>query len=315
MTSLYDTAISDVGWANRSLGILRIEGLDAVKWLHKIVTADVEHLKTGQGTRSALLDSRGHFAADFMLLRDGDALGALVDPAGLDSLYQTLQRYIFREKVTISNVTERWMHLTLIGPHAGAVVERVLETRAPEHLYDWSWGRVNITAARVVRAAHGRVPAFDILIPLSGAGDLRAAIQDLPELSDEVLEILRIEAGLPRWRVDLDEATLALEVPDVMQIRVDQGCYVGQEVVARIVHRGHVNRYLRGLRIETEALPLRGETIRFEGVDVGMVTSAARSPMFGTIALGFVRRHVEVGSQVHIDRTTARVIELPFPVV
>lgn len=315
MTTPYETVIENAGWTNIPLGVLRIEGPDALKWLHKIVTADVEHLQTGQGTRSALLDAKGHFVADFLILRDGDALGALVDLSARSTLFDSLRRYIFREKVTVSDVTDRWMCISLIGTHAARVVERVLETRVPTELFDWVWGHQEITVARVVRSARARVPSYDLMVPVSGVPDLRAALMDVPEIPEQVLETLRIEAGLPRWGVDFDESTLALEIPDVMQIRVDQGCYIGQEVVARIVHRGHVNRHLRGLRIETDALPPRGESIQFDGAEVGAITSAAQSPLLGNIALGFVRRHVEPGAEVQLFRAPARVVELPFPII
>lgn len=313
MSASYETAIENAGWANIPLGVLRIEGPDARKWLHKIVTADVARLQTGQGTRSALLDGKGHFTAEFVLLSDADALGALVDSSARETLIGTLRRYIIREKVTVSDVSDRWACVTLIGRRAASVVERVLETRAPSSLYDWVWGHRGTNATRVVRSARARVPAYDLMTPVSGVPELRAALGDVPEISEQMLETLRIEAGLPRWGIDVDETTLALEIPDVMQIRVDQGCYVGQEVVARIVHRGHVNRHLRGLQIEADVAPMRGEAIEFEGAVVGQVTSAARSPMLGSIALGYVRRQVEPGAQVQLSGASARVVELPFP--
>lgn len=315
MANLYNSAVAHVGWADLPRGVIRIEGRDAIKWLHKIVTANVQGLATGQGAHSALLDAKGHFVADFVLLRDGDALGALVEPSAKQMLLDALRRYVIREQVKLADVTDRWECLTLIGPEAGALVERVLEIRAPSQLNDWVWGHLGETAARILRSARARVAAYDIMIPVSGAADLRAALDDVPRLSDETLETLRVEAGLPRWGVDMDESTLALEVPDVMQIRVDQGCYVGQEVVARIAHRGHVNRNLRGLRMENEYVPPRDEPIQFDGIEVGKVTSAARSPVFGNIALGYVRRHVEPGSQVRVGSYAARVVELPFPLV
>ncbi len=315
MSNPYETIISNVGWAEIPVGILRMEGPDAQKWLHKIVTADVEHLQIGQGAYSALLDAKGHFVADFTILRDGNVFGAFVDLSVREKLFNTLKRYILREKVTLTDVTERWVCLTLIGTQAASVVEQVLETRAPTRLYDWVWGHKEVTAARVVRSARARVPSYDVMIPVSGVPDVRAALHDTPKTPDAILETLRIEAGLPRWGVDFDETTLALEIPDVISIRVDQGCYVGQEVVARIVHRGHVNRHLRGLRIEDDVVPPRGETIQFDGIAVGNVTSSARSPMFGNIALGYVRRHVEVGAQVLLNGATARIVELPFPML
>lgn len=315
MTSMYETVIAKAGWKDIPIGILRMEGPDAIKWLHKIVTADVEHLQTGQGARSALLDAKGHFVADFTLLRDGAVVGAFVDMAARDTLLNTFRRYIIRDKVTLTDVSERWRCVTIVGTQAAMRVEQILETPAPSQLYHWVWGHRDETAARVVRSARARVPAFDIMIPAAGLPDLHAALTDVPQISDELLETLRIEAGLPRWGKDFDSNTLALEIPDVMQIRVDQGCYVGQEVVARITHRGHVNRHLRGLHLQFRELPPEGQAIQFDGIDVGNVTSAARSPMLGNIALGYVRRHVEVGAEVQVNGGTARVVELPFPIL
>lgn len=315
MATVYENVMSNAGWAEVPIGILRIEGADALKWLHKIATADIEHLQTGQGARSALLDAKGHFVADFAILRDGPVLGAFVDPPVLESLLNAFRRYIIREKVTVTDVTDRWRCVTLIGTQAALLVEQLLETRVPEQMYNWVWGHRDEIAARVVRAARARVPTFDVMIPVGGIVDLREALREGTQIPAEILETLRIEAGLPRWGVDFDASTLALEIPDVMQIRVDQGCYVGQEVVARIVHRGHVNRHLRGLKIQGDTLPPRGQSIQFDGIEVGEVTSSARSPMLGNIALGYVRRQVDVGALVKLNGSTARVIELPFPIL
>ncbi len=315
MSNLYQDVVTHAGWAVIPRGVIRIEGPDAQKWLHKIVTANVEALATGQGAYSALLDARGHFVADFVLVRDGDALGALVEPTARASLFDALRRYIIREQVKLTDVTGRWQCIAIIGKDAAAVVERLLETPAPTQLYDWVWGHIGETAARVVRTARARVPAYDVMIPVSGAAELRTALETYPVLDESTLETLRIEVGLPKWGVDFDQTTLALEIPDVMQIRVDQGCYVGQEVVARIVHRGHVNRHLRGLRIEDNYLPPPGEQIQYDGAEVGQVTSAANSPVLGSIAMGYVRRHVEPGAHVNLHRKSARVVELPFPLI
>lgn len=313
LTNLYAMVTQRVGWAELPIGILRLQGADAQKWLHKIVTADVEHLRHGQGVYSALLDAKGHFTAAFVILRDHETFGVFVDLAARETLARAFRRYILREQVTRADVTDSWTRFVLIGDHAAAAVEQLFGARAPENLYDWVWGNQNEIAARIFRSARARVPSYDVMIPNAGADSLRAKLQALPVSSDELLETLRIEAGLPRWGVDFDATTLALEIPDVMRIRVDQGCYVGQEVVARIVHRGHVNRHLRGLRIENDFLPERGEPIQFEGVNVGAITSAAHSPLFGNIALGYTKRAVEIGARVKLNGADARIVELPFP--
>lgn len=312
MTTLYDTIISSVGWAVVPRGVLRMEGPDTAKWLHKIVTADVEHMVSGQGAQSALLDAKGHFVAEFLLLRDGDVFGALCDPTALELLSATLRRYIIREKVTLRDVTEGWTCVTMIGPRAAARIEQIFGASAPEAASHWVWGQLGESKARIVANVRARVASYDVMMPSAGVPALNAAIQDLPQITDDVLETLRIESGLPRWGIDFDSSTLALEIPDVMQIRVDQGCYVGQEVVARIVHRGHVNRHLRGLRIGRSILPVWGDTIYRDGENVGQVTSAAHSPAFGNIALGYVRREVEIGAVVRVEDGPACVVELPF---
>lgn len=305
--------MENAGWATLPRGVLRMEGPDVPKWLHKIVTADVQHLQSGQGAESALLDAKGHFVAEFLLLRDGAVYGALSDPAAHAALAPALKRYIIRDKVTLKDVTDGWTCVTLVGPSAAVRIEQVLGTPVPQAPHNWVWGHLGTNAARVIKSVRARVPAYDVMMPVAGVPELYAALHGLPEIPKDVLETLRIEMGLPRWGVDFDESTLALEIPDVMQIRVDQGCYVGQEVVARIVHRGHVNRHLRGLILETGTMPAPGDMIQYEGKEVGTVTSATRSPLLGMIALGYVRREVEPGASVELNGAPARVVELPFP--
>ncbi len=312
MDSVYATVIQNAGWAEIPLGILRMEGADAQKWLHKIVTADIASLQTGQGARSALLDAKGHFVAAFSILRDEDIFGAFVEPSARETLFNALRRYIIRDKVILRDVTDLWTCVSVIGPDAAARLEHLFGVCVPDGAYNWVWGKLDEHAARIVHSIRARVPSYDVMMPLAGIGTLRAALQDLAAIPEPILETLRVEAGLPRWGIDFDESTLALEIPDVMQIRVDQGCYVGQEVVARIVHRGHVNRHLRGLKMESGVLPARGEAIHLNGAEVGQVTSALNSPLFGGIALGYVRREVELGAAVKINDAHAHVVELPF---
>jgi folate-binding protein YgfZ len=142
---------------------------------------------------------------------------------------------------------------------------------------------------------------------------LRTALASVPYLTSQTLETLRVEAGIPRWGVDFDTTTLALEIPNVLEVRVDQGCYVGQEVVARIVHRGHVNRHLLGLKFDGSECPARSDVIFHDGKEVGSITSSAYSPRFGALGLGYVRREVEPETVVYVGKNRqARIVNLPF---
>jgi folate-binding protein YgfZ len=134
----------------------------------------------------------------------------------------------------------------------------------------------------------------------------------MPAGSD--LELARIEAGEPKWGFELTEDVIPLEagLRDVA-ISQNKGCYTGQEVIIRILHRGHVNRHLRGIMTGSTEVPALGTELTRDGKVVGKITSAIYSPRFGqAIALGYVRREVEPGSRVQLNERDVTVVELPF---
>jgi folate-binding protein YgfZ len=133
----------------------------------------------------------------------------------------------------------------------------------------------------------------------------------------KAVEVVRVECGIPRYGIDISESNLPQETGlEGAAISYDKGCYLGQEVVARIHFRGHVNRRLGGFTLVGD-LPSGGAALREEtGKEVGLVTSAVESPDFGQIALGYVRREVEAGARLSWSdggrQGTATVIDLPF---
>jgi tRNA-modifying protein YgfZ len=316
LESEYQAVVAGAGWRESEPGLLRVTGRDCTQWLHKLITADVEHLAVGQGVRAALLEAKGHFVAEFVALMLQDAILLLVDGETKEALLNNLRHYVFREKVQVGDETGAWRLVTLIGGGSDELTARLLGRRAPDTPYYFALGESNGVQALLVRSVRAPVPAADVLIPAQAWDDLRAVLDSIPALSAATCEVLRIEAGQPRWGVDFDSSTLALEIPKVLSVRVDQGCYVGQEVVARIVHRGHVNRQLVGLKMDGERLPARGDPILSDGSPVGSVTSAAQSPHLGAIALGYVRREVsEPGTTLQVGSDLqAHVVDLPFAV-
>jgi folate-binding protein YgfZ len=172
-----------------------------------------------------------------------------------------------------------------------------------------------------VRTGEAGVMGFDLIVP-AGLRDalcsalLQAGAKAAPL---ETLELLRIEAGRPRWGAELDEEVIPLEAGLLQRaISTGKGCYTGQEVIVRILHRGHVNRHLRGLLLGGASPPLPGTQLLppGEAKPVGRVTSACVSPRLGqTIALAYVRREIAPGSTLRLDRAEAGdavVVELPL---
>jgi len=131
--------------------------------------------------------------------------------------------------------------------------------------------------------------------------------------TSEALEILRVEAGIPLLGQELDDDVLPPEARLERAIATNKGCYVGQEIIARLRARGQVNHLLVGLRLEGADLPAVGTKLSAAGRETGEITSVARSPSQGPIALGYVRReHAAEGTEVDLDGGRARVAALPF---
>jgi folate-binding protein YgfZ len=175
--------------------------------------------------------------------------------------------------------------------------------------------------------AGGPGPAgFDLFVPNSSLGavadKLIAAARQIGGRACgwRAYETARIGAGIPRFGADMDENNLPLECGiENSAISYKKGCYIGQEVINRIHSFGHVTKELRGLRLtdDLKSLPQRGDKLFHADKEVGYVTSAVKSPAFGNIALGYVRREVnQIGTELILKMATgvsaAKIVSLPF---
>jgi tRNA-modifying protein YgfZ len=185
-------------------------------------------------------------------------------------------------------------------------------------------GLADATAELLGRHAIADDVTFErVDIPVHRMWSTPAAVWDAPPVfappagppaSAEAVEARRIEAGLPLWGVDASEDNFPFETPLARLIDYNKGCFIGQEPVARVRARGTPNQMLRGLRLADAPVPARGARIRHpQRDDAGQVTSAIRSPSYGTIALGYLHRTAwQPGAQVMVDGHPAEVVELPF---
>jgi folate-binding protein YgfZ len=174
---------------------------------------------------------------------------------------------------------------------------------------------------KVIRASHAAADGFDLIVNSDQTGDLWAALQaaGARPVGYKALETLRIEAGLPRYGVDMDETNIVTETGLDDAVSYTKGCYVGQEIIARIKYRGHVAKKLSGLLFAAEVKVAVGATIKSrDGKDIGRTTSVANSPRLGrTIALGYLKYdYLAAGSVVKVvdgdEEIPAEVTELPF---
>jgi folate-binding protein YgfZ len=289
-------------------GVLEATGPLRQKFLQGMLTNEVQALAAGQGNASALLDVKGHVQALLRVLVTGDAV-LLETREDRSSLVQrTLEHYRVAAPVRFRVVPTTVVGL--VGPRAEEVL-RAGGAEVPEapgsHLRTSFHG----VEARVARAADLPPRGFAIHVAPEAAAALRGALADagVPTVRREVIDALRVEALRPWCGEDVTEENLLHEtglVPECCSL--SKGCYLGQEVVARLDARGgNVNKALRGLRLEREAP--RGTPVLAAGKEVGRVTTAALSPKEGAIALAYVHRaHFAPGTALEVGDAAATVV-------
>jgi len=299
MTPQYRTIASGTGWLDASArGRLRFEGPDAASFLHALVTNDVAGVPPGRGVYAAWLTPQGRMITDLRLLRDAERVAAEVPDGLAPALATRFDQLIFAEKVAVFDDTAATRMVMVLGGLAAEVVASVAGVAAVDVSALPVLGHLTAGGIRVVRTDDVALPNFAIWMP---ADRWDATIDALAhggavETPAELYEALRVEAGRPRFGVDLTTDTIPLEAGLLERaISTSKGCYVGQEVIVRILHRGggRVVRQLVQLAADAgeTAVPAVGTAVLDQGREVGAITSASFGPASErVVALGYVHR-------------------------
>jgi folate-binding protein YgfZ len=305
-------------------GRLTVLGRDRASYLQGLLTNDIAALTAGSGCYAAYLTSQGRMIADLFVYELGDLMMVTLQATTKEAVLARFNQYIFSEDVTLVDVTGTLAQLALIGPEAARVVAGLLdevESDELSQLREHANRRATFRgrAAIVTRTADAGEPGFDLFVDSSAAGELRSSLaaSDAAPLDRATAEVIRIEAGIPRFHQDMDEQTIPLEAGlERRALSFTKGCYVGQEVIIRVLHRGHgrIARKLVGLTFSGHDVPALGSAVRSGARDVGHVTSGARSPAVAhPIALAYVGRDFwEPGTRLAVGDTEAIVTALPF---
>jgi folate-binding protein YgfZ len=314
-------------------GKIAVAGSDRRTYLHAMLTNDVASLAPGGGCYAAYLTPQGRMIADMRVLELGDLVLLDLDPSATAAVLQKLDQSIFGEDVKLGDLSEAFGKLAVAGPLAASIVSDVLFASGQQgpsrsDLAAWQEFR-NVRASfrgemvLVAASQETGLAGFDLYVERPHVQDLTSALVaagGVPARHAD-WEVLRVEAGRPAFGIDMDAATIPLEAGlEGSAISFTKGCYPGQEVVIRILHRGHgrVVRKIAGLRMAGATVPGGGDLLRAGDRDVGRITSAVWSPLAGgPIALAMVHRDfLEPGtalSVVHGDYAlAATVVTLPF---
>lgn len=308
-------------------GRMMLSGPSASTMLNGLVTNDIASLLPGHGCYAVALSAKGRIIADLRVFNTSE--GLLVDaPArAFDGWMAVVRKYVNPRSAPYRDVSATLRSIGVFGAQARHVVEQMTGLNGTALALLPSYGFAEaVVEGEVVRIAH--VPelgneGFDLFGSESAIALMRErAIEARATPAGMIAwEVARVEAGRPEFGIDMDDTTIPQEanMDELMAISYTKGCYTGQEVVARVHFRGHVNRHLRGLRVAGMEAPPPGATlVDEEGKAVGDVRSAVSSPALGGIGLGMVRREVNPGTSLRArweggEERDVRVDVVPVP--
>jgi folate-binding protein YgfZ len=300
-------------------GLVEMAGEDPAVFLNRLATNKVDGLPVGGGCEAFLTNAKGHILHYVAVLNRSDSLLLLTSGSQPAKLLAHLDHYLIRDRVEIHDRSRQWAALILAGPEAGPLLARQCGSPVPEQYLSHVEGSLATTSLCLccLELPTGRVGTYLLIIEAKQLPEvwrvLRAA--GARPCGQQALETFRIEAGWPHYGRDLTEDNLPQEVGrDRLAISFTKGCYLGQETVARIDSRGHVNRLLTGLVFVSPQVPKSGAELRAGTAVVGEVTSAAFSPARNAaVALGYVRRgHNKPGNSLESAAGPATVVSLPM---
>lgn len=269
-------------------GLIAVWGKEAVQFLNGLITNDVAKLADGEQLSAAFPNAQGRLLASVRVLRTGERFLFETETVTHEKIYKNLFRFTFAGEFFVEDLSENYRYFEIYNLKS------------------------EISGSEFIKFQNNF--STPIFVSNEAAEDFVASLknENAVQISDDLYEVLRVETGVPLYEADADETTIVPELGDEM-ISYNKGCYIGQEIIARIHFRGHVAKKLTGLILETEAKA--GDELKStEGKNAGKITSVAFSPTLEKyIALAFVRYDfLAEGTELKIGEQSATVKNLPF---
>ena len=310
LTESYKTIRDGGGFRQAKRGMIKVSGKEAVQFLNGLITNDVAKLDSSHWMTAAFPNAQGRLLAIARVLRFDEYFIFETEEKTREKVFQNLFRFTFAGDFFVEDLTEEFSNLSVSGKEISKFKYKIPSEN-------------EIVCAKfddgdnfIIQSF--RADGFDIFLPKASRESFVSELREsnYAEISDELYEILRIENGLPLYGVDMDETTIIPELGIDGLISYNKGCYIGQEIIARIHFRGHVAKRLTGLVFEAENAEIKpnDEIKSFDGKNAGRITSVTFSPKLQKIiALAFVRYdYLAEGTLLKVGETTATVKDLPF---
>ncbi len=287
------------GFFEQKRGLIAVWGKESVQFLNGLITNDVAKLEDGGQMLAAFPNVQGRLLAIVRVLRQGDRFLFETDEVTREKVFNNLFRFTYAGDFFVEDLSDNYKFIELFGLNSGPPNADGSFTKYP------SIDEVGYRFFGLART--------EMMVLRHAAGPIRG---DLLKISDELYETLRIESGMPKYGVDMDETTVVLETGLDDAVSFTKGCYIGQEIIARIHFRGHVAKQLTGLILSEPGATgfLTDELKTLDGKNAGKITSSTFSPKLGKmIALAFVRYdYLTEGTELFANEQAMKVKHLPI---
>ncbi|MEO7971868.1 MAG: aminomethyltransferase family protein [bacterium] len=317
-----------------SRGRLLVSGSEAVQFLNGLITNDMKTLEVGSWMPAAFPNVQGRLIAAVRVIRLPDeATDKKISPAFLidteaathEKVLKTIERFTLAGDFSVKDLTSETAMLSVQGKKAASIVGSVLGeagVSAAQAVQQITWQQTETTAdVTIIHASHTSEDGYDLIVTNAHAFSLWHALQQAGAVpvGYDALEILRIEAGLPSYGIDMDDTNVVTETNLDDAVSYTKGCYIGQEIIARIKYRGHVAKKLSGLVFDgTVAISAGAVVNSADGKEIGRITSVTDSPKLQrTIALAYLKYdYIAAKTAVKVitgaQEFSAEVVALPF---
>jgi folate-binding protein YgfZ len=303
---------------------LVVMGDDAVPWLQGLVTSDLFELaEEGAGQQTTVVNNVGRLIAEARVLHVPEMLLLDMEPGVLgEGLMSHLRRHIITEDVKLVDRSEQAARLSVFGEASVDLLEHLCETQrrvVSLEPFEGTWGTLGGDEVIIQRVPWVGERGYDVACASQAAlgifDALSSGADEVEPIGWETLETLRIEAGVPRFGKELTGKRIPLEAGLDDAISFTKGCYLGQEIIARLDTQGTPARLLRTLVFDGGAAPREGADVERDGRKAGTVVSSVWSPRLqAPIALGYVKRkHNDIGTTVEVEGRPAQVQPLGHP--
>ncbi|MGH9630244.1 MAG: YgfZ/GcvT domain-containing protein, partial [Bryobacteraceae bacterium] len=268
-------------------GKIRMRGEDRVRLLHAMTTNHIEQLTPGTGCYAFFLNAQGRILSDVNVFCLPEYLLLDTEPEAAKRVYEHLDKYIIADDVTLEDATEEMVTLSVEGPDAEQILKDLGAPIPAATSGITEWG-----AALIAGVSRTGAPGYFVFLPQDDEEDLitRLEAAGVVGADTEEVDAVRLENGKTIYGIDIYESNIPQETQQMHALHFSKGCYLGQEIVERVRSRGHVNKKLASLEIESEEPVMSGTKVQSGGKDAGEITSSAYSPERSkVVALAIVR--------------------------